>query len=63
MVPVAIVLLVPTGSADQMVCSEEHSTGCRQVFYPHVVSLTYLQNTGAAFRFLKISNGSLPSSL
>ena len=63
MVPVAIVL-GPTGSAGQMVCSEEHSTGCRQVFYPHVVSLTYLlQNTGAAFRFLKISNGSLPSSL
>ena len=23
----------PTGSAGQMVCGEEHSTGCRQVFY------------------------------
>ena len=34
MVPVAIVLFGPTGSAGQMVCSEEHSTGCRQVFYP-----------------------------
>ena len=64
MVPVAIVPFGPTGSAGQMVCSEEHSTGCRQVFYPHVVSLTYLQNTGQLFfRFLKISNGSLPSSL
>ena len=37
-----------------MVCGEEYSTGCRQVFlFPHVVSLTYLQNTGAAFSLLE----------
>ena len=33
MVPVAIVLLVLLDQLVKMVCGEEHSTGCRQVFY------------------------------
>ena len=64
MVPVAIVLLVLLDQLVKWYVVKNIPLGVVKSFIPHVVSLTYLQNTGAAFfHFLKISNGSLPSSL
>ena len=56
MVPVAIVLLVLLDQLVKWYVVKNIPLGVVKSFIPHVVSLTYLQNTGAAF-------GSLPSSL
>ena len=61
MVPVAIVLLVLLDQLVKWYVVKNIPLGVVKSFIPHVVSLTYLQNTGCSFfHFLKISNGSLP---
>ena len=53
MVPVAIVLLVLLDQLVKWYVVKNIPLGVVKSFIPHVVSLTYLQNTGAAFSLLE----------
>ena len=53
MVPVAIVLLVLLDQLVKWYVVKNIPLGIVKSFIPHVVSLTYLQNTGAAFSLLE----------
>ena len=53
MVPVAIVLLVLLDQLVKWYVGKNIPLGVVKSFIPHVVSLTYLQNTGAAFSLLE----------
>jgi len=53
MVPVAIVLLVLLDQLVKWYVVKNIPLGVIKSFVPHVVSLTYLQNTGAAFSLLE----------
>ena len=62
MVPVAIVLLVLLDQLVKWYVVKNIPLGVVKSFIPHVVSLTIFKTQVQLFRFLKISNGSLPSS-
>ena len=62
-IPLAIVLLVFVDQWVKWYVVKHIPLGVVKSFVPHVVSLTYLQTQVQPFRFLKISNGSLPLSL
>lgn len=53
MVPIAIVLLVLLDQLVKWYVVKNIPLGVVKSFIPHVVSLTYLQNTGAAFSLLE----------
>ena len=54
MIPVAIVLLVILDQLVKWYVVKNIPLGVVKSFVPHVVSLTYLQNTGAAFSLLEM---------